>query len=211
MTQVSPHWSDADWDQLTLGSTLLPGIWTLEGSAERRIDVKPRKGQDGATLKDEGYQNAQVTLTGRLVNKEDHVALQKSLQEIHPRRKGSVRDPLAIVHPAVTALGISSVYVTSIALPQLENGVLTQVIEVLEYTPQPKPVPKKRPWSPPPLGAGLGDVRRQMRGMAYTGPSGLEHIHTGYDPPSEDTDWTAMQNERENAAIFAELEDELGL
>ena len=108
MGNVSPHWDTADWDQLSFGGKVLPGVWDIDGSAERRVDVKTRKGQDGAIIKDEGYQNASVTLTGRFASKSDWDAMQEHLKVLHPRRKGAARDPLVLVHPAAAALGISA-------------------------------------------------------------------------------------------------------
>lgn len=197
MTQPSPHWDQAEWSKLKIGATDLPGTWEVEGAASRNVDVKQTKGKDGAVLKDEGYENAKITLIGRLVSKADYDALQVAIAEIHPRRKGAARDPVSINHPALTVLGVDAVYVTSIAAPRLDSvGMLEQRIEVLEYTPQPKKLPKRKQWLPTgevgALGAGLGDVRRQMRGTVYGGPSGIEHVHTGYQPPSNDTQWAAL-------------------
>lgn len=194
MAQASPHWIEADWDRLTIGSTVMPGVWSIEGSADRRVEVKAKKGEDGAVIKDQGYENAKLTLIGRLTTSEEHEQLQKALKEIHPRRKGAARDPLAIIHPAATLLGVDAVYVTSLAAVQLDNGVLTQRIEVLEFTPQPKPAPKKLMWAPPPggFGAGIGDVSRQVRGFAYESPSLVDHTHIGSERPSNDVDWAAL-------------------
>jgi len=194
MAQASPHWDVSDWDKLTIGTTVLPGVWSVDGSADRRIDVKPRKGQDGAVIKDEGYQNAKITLTGRMTTAEDYDALQVALKEIHPRRKGAARDPLSIVHPAITSLGVEAVYVTSIATPKIDNGICTQTIEVLEFTPQPKKKPIKRLMYVPPaggFGANIFDITRQRRGSAYTTPSLVDHTHIGSERPSADIDWAA--------------------
>jgi hypothetical protein len=193
MTQPSPHWDQTEWSRLTIGATVLPGVWELEGAASRNIDVKQTKGKDGAVLKDEGYENAKITLIGRLVSKDDYDALQLAIKDIHPRRKGAARDPVSINHPALTVLGIDAVYVTSIATPRLDSvGMLEQRIEVLEYTPQPKKLPKRKMTIEPPLGVGLGAVSRQLRGSVYGGPSGIEHVYTGYEPPSTDTQWAAV-------------------
>lgn len=194
MSQPSPHWNVADWDNITIGSAVLPGVWEVEGAAERRVEVKPRKGQDGATIKDQGYENAKITLIGRINTQAQYDELQIALKQIHPRRKGAARDPLTIIHPAVTSLGVEAVYVTSIAAPTLDNGICTQRIEVLEFTPQPKAAPKKIMWAPPygGFGAGIGDVSRQLRGFAYESPSLVDHTHIGSERPSADVDWAAL-------------------
>jgi hypothetical protein len=195
MAADAPHPSKANWDQITIGSTTFPGVWTIEGGVSRRLDVKTRKGQDGATIKDEGYENALITLTGRFESELDWEAILKGIKELHPRKKGAARDPLPIIHPSIASLGIEAVYVVSIKFPTIDGGILTQVIEVLEYTPQPKPVPKRKQFVAGPLGVGLGAVSRQLRGTVYGGPSGIEHVYTGYEPPATDVQWAAITDD----------------
>ena len=48
-----PHWDDIEgsWDHLALGETSrMPGVWTVDGSAARDLDVKPRPQQDAAKV-----------------------------------------------------------------------------------------------------------------------------------------------------------------
>jgi hypothetical protein len=193
VAQPSPHWDLADWDKLTIGSTILPGIWSVDGEATRRVELKPRKGEDGAVIKDQGYENAKITLTGRMMTQPEYEELQVALKEIHPRRKGAARDPLTIIHPAITSLGVEAVYVTSIKTPTLDNGICTQVIEVIEFTAQPKAAKKKLMWAPPygGFGAGIGDISRQLRGQQYESPSLVDHTHIGSERPSAELDWAA--------------------
>lgn len=189
MADASPHWDLADWDQLTLGSTVLPGVWDIEGDASRRIDVKTRKGQDGAIIKDEGYQNAPITLVGQFSSQEHWAAMQKALKEIHPRRKGAARDPLALVHPAAAALGIDAVYVVSVGTPKrIGLGIVELRIECIEWIPKPKAVPKRIQAVAPPTFATFAQVRQQVRGSVYQLPSGNERTDTGFAPPSETVD-----------------------
>lgn len=134
---------DADeWDRLVLGASPMPGVWRVETSAVRKIDVKKAKGLDGERLKDEGYQNAQLVLTGRVVSAEGWALLQAILPTIHPKAMGKVgapRSALGIVHPTTQFLGIDAIYVTEIGAPQLENGICTIVIKAIEYVKLPKP------------------------------------------------------------------------
>ncbi|HMI90092.1 MAG TPA: hypothetical protein VK509_01960, partial [Polyangiales bacterium] len=95
--------------------------------------------------KDQGYSNADVTLVGRIFDKDQFDKLQKCLKEIHPRRKGAARDPLTIVHPALDCLGINTVYVVAIESPKLgEDGIVEIRIKCIEYV-KPKPTKKKKP------------------------------------------------------------------
>lgn len=205
MSQPSPHWYEADWDQLRLGATILPGVWRIEGSAERRIEVKPRKGQDGAVIKDQGYENARLTLVGQLVHKAEYDALQVALKDIHPRRKGAERDALLIVHPVTTLLGVDSVYITALNAVEIDNGILTQRIEVIEFVPQPKARPKKK------LAAAantrFGDAAQRaanasvLSGQIYTSESGVDHVNIGFARPSADVDWAASSPTSSDLAL----------
>ena len=90
-----PHWEDspAEWDSLTLGAWVMPGVWTVDFSVRREMDVKKAVSTDGARLKDKGYQPPQLTLIGRIYGREEWDALQKIMPSIHPRRKGASRKP----------------------------------------------------------------------------------------------------------------------
>lgn len=139
------YWDGLDsdqWDRLVLGPSPLPGVWRVETAAVRKIDVKKAKGLDGERLKDEGYQNAQLVLTGKLVSLEAWALLQALLPTIHPKAMGKVgapRSALGITHPTTQFLGIDAVYVTEIGAPQVDNGICTVVIKALEYVKLPKP------------------------------------------------------------------------
>jgi hypothetical protein len=148
---VAAHWRDTDWDKITLGSTVLPGVWVIEGSVERKIDVKHVKGTDGSHTVDEGYQPGEFQLIGKLESKADWVLLQKALKDVHPRKKGASRSPLILVHPAAATLGIEAVYVIGIDVPKLEHGIVEQRIKVLEWIAKPtktKITQKPIWWSP---------------------------------------------------------------
>lgn len=187
---IGGYWLDADWDQLTLGSTSLPGIWEVEGGVERRVDVKTQKGSDGANIKDEGYQNADVVLVGRMTERAQWEALEQALKEIHPRRKGAARDPLVLVHPAAAILGITAVYVIRIDAPTLNNGVLEVRIGCLEWIPKPKPKAAKRP-----VPISKEDQQRAnrrfsldsgyVRGRVLTLPNGQQKVDLGIPPPRD--------------------------
>lgn len=140
-----PHWDDEweDWDTVILGSHRLPGVWTPErGDVKRVYDLKKSPGRDGALVKDEGYENGQIRLIGQFISADDWRAMQRVADEIHPKRKGKAREPLAIQHPALAFLSIFEVKVTGVSVPQLDNGVMTVEIEVVEYVKEPKKAKK---------------------------------------------------------------------
>lgn len=139
------HWDEAEWSKLTLGTRVLPGAWEVEGEVARKVDIKEQKDRDGATIKDQGYSNADVTLIGTISTLDDWETLDKALKEIHPRRKGAAREPLAVVHPALAILGINNVYVLGIGAPQLNaDGIVSVRIRCLEWLPASKATGKSK-------------------------------------------------------------------
>jgi len=141
MAQI-PFWYDeaggSPWDRLQLGKHVMPGVWSIEATCERDINVKKSKGKDGARMKDRGYQPASITLTGKLSTQEEWEALQRILPELHPRKKGGKRNQITAQHPALALMGLSEIYVKSIKAPTVADGVMTLPIEAIEYTAEPK-------------------------------------------------------------------------
>ena len=144
-----PHPEDdgESWDTLILGNFNMPGIWTVDGVAERVIDVKKPKGQDGARFKDEGYKPAELMFVGQIVDRDEWKTMSNALKDIHPRKKGSASEPLACEHPGLAYLGVSNVNVTRIVTPRIRDGILEVRIAALEWVPKPKKKkkPKDRP------------------------------------------------------------------
>lgn len=179
-TPAQDHWDQVEWGRLTLGSFQLPGSWDVGGSCSRRIAVKTKKGADNAVTKDEGYQPGELTLRGRFISQADWTALQPALKEIHPRKKGANRDPLVIVHPSTAALGINTVYVTEISAPQIdEQGICEIEIKVLEWTPQTKALPGKKP---APISKNNNDI---LRGRELLMDNGQIKVDLGVPPPRD--------------------------
>lgn len=143
-----PYWDDRDdplaWDTLWLGGELWPGICEISGAGVgRKIDVKKSKGSDGATLKDEGYQLAKLTIRLTIYSESDWRSLQALLPTVHPKRKGGVRTPLEITNPQANLLGISQIYIDKIGIPKKPtsgDGLLTLDMSAIEWVPTPKPI-----------------------------------------------------------------------
>jgi len=143
-----PYWDDRDWqeawDELILGEDTWPGVWEISGpGVSRKIDVKKTKGEDGATIKDEGYQPARITLTGIIWTEEQWDLLQRLIAKVHPRKPGGLRTPLEIYHPQSSLLGITQIYIDKIGIPKKPtagDGKLSISMSALEWVPQPKPV-----------------------------------------------------------------------
>lgn len=144
-----PYWDDRSWpdawDTLVLGVDTWPGVCEVSGAGvSRKIDVKKAKDQDGATLKDEGYQPARFTITQTIYDEDQWVLLQQLLAKVHPRKKGGPREPLEIFNPQVNFLGITQVYIDKISIPKKPSagdGLVSVDLSCIEWIPTPKPAP----------------------------------------------------------------------
>jgi hypothetical protein len=156
MTAAIPFWDDitATWDKVRLGDTTLPGICSVGGSVKRDVEVKKSKGSDGATIKDNGYRPAPVSITWRIYTEEQWRQAQAFLPQIHPRDKGGERRPVAIGHPAPNFLGVDVVYVKEITFPELTGEKELSIrISAVEWVEKPK-TPKAGGYA----GSGQGNL-----------------------------------------------------
>lgn len=145
------HWDDptAPWDQLRLGTAVMPGVWEITGGeCARQVDHKKTKDKDGARIQDLGLLPPRITARGRLVTKDDWDTLQQIIPDINPRKKGGPKFPLSIFHPAVALLGVTTVYVERIRPPELKDGVLEIQIDMIEFAEPKKTNVVKKPATP---------------------------------------------------------------
>jgi hypothetical protein len=140
---AAPYWQDdpVAWNHVMIGGVVFPGLVRVKGASGRKMDVKPVRGRDGARMKDGGYENAKIDVEIRINTKEDYDRLQPQIDAIHPRQKGTARNPVDIAHPSLSILGIASAYVVKIHAPELANDTLTVKIEMIEWTPTPRSRP----------------------------------------------------------------------
>jgi hypothetical protein len=143
-----PHWEDEGqpWDKLILGDNVMPGVWAIvSGDCSRQVDHKKTKNKDKAVIKDLGLLPPRLQAKGKLCTREDWEALQQIMPDINPRKAGGPKFPLKIYHPAAAILGVSTIYVERIKPPEIDNGVLTFEIDMIEWTEQPKKVQSGHP------------------------------------------------------------------
>lgn len=137
-----PHWDEVGgpWDGLQLGVYLMPGVWKIGGDGcSRQVDHKKTKNKDGARIKDLGVLPARFNARGTMVSMADWATLQTIIPDINPKKKGGLRFPLAIFHPAVALLGITTIYVEKVRPPEVdERGIMTIEIDMIEWTAEPK-------------------------------------------------------------------------
>jgi hypothetical protein len=131
---------DGSWDRMQIGPRVMPGVWeVVSGECARQVDHKKTKGKDGARIKDLGVLPGRFQLKGRMCTEADWDVLQDVIPEINPKKKGGLRNPVTIFHPAVALLGITTIYVERIRPPEVSHGILTITMDVIEWTKSPKP------------------------------------------------------------------------
>jgi hypothetical protein len=155
-----PYWDDDPeaWDTLILGKVTMPGVWEVEdGDVKRMLEIKKAPGRDGATVKDQGYENGTFRIMGQICGAEMFAQLQAALVTLKATTKGKVRPPVEIRHPQLLLLGITQVNIVKIDVLRRDNGIGTQTITVLEYIPKPKNAGTKKPSSSPSLASEFVD------------------------------------------------------
>lgn len=146
------HWDDADapWDRLTLGVHVMPGIWEItSGQCERQVDHKKTRNKDGARIKDLGLLPPRFSARGKLCARTDWAKIQQIMPDIHPKKKGGIKFPLAIFHPAVALLGVTQIYVERVRAPEVRDGILELQIDMIEWTEEPKETKTSKKTSAP--------------------------------------------------------------
>lgn len=169
--------SDA-WDSLLLDGTTLPGVWKVEPTISRVLDVKVRRGQDAAVIKDRGTEPTRFRIEGQVIDGEDQwQAFAASFQKLAPRR-GASRGAVTIIHPAAQLYGVTAVMIETVQGPEIRNGIAMFYLDALEWVPATK---RKRP-KPNPTGDStvVNDPNYPdwAEGTAWL----------SYSPPSQDVD-----------------------
>ncbi len=150
MPAKQPFWGEVVnngatyWDLIIIADLEFLGFAELTGGVSRDIQVNKPKGSDGATITDNGYKPAQISVTLKLVTQLDWDEYQEILlPAIHPRRKGGPRTPVVLTHPALNVLGVTRIYFTSIGAPKIGSDKIGTVeLKAIEWFPAPKPVKK---------------------------------------------------------------------
>lgn len=133
-----PFWDDDPkaWDYIVLGGTPFPGIVAITGSKGRKVDVQAAKGEDGGTLVDNGYDPAKGSISLRLFRRSEWEAWQAAFPGLDPAKKE--RLPVEVQHPALMAIGVQRIYITTIGVPTLDAGILTVAMDWVQWFPSPK-------------------------------------------------------------------------
>lgn len=124
---------------MKLGGIRMPGTARVSGKVARKIDVQPIPGDDsGGTQTDLGYEGAKVTVTVRMWTQAHLDAFSTFADRFRPKKDESKPNPVDVIHPALGVLGIRSLTIESIGLPEpgQTSGVYEASIELLEFIPE---------------------------------------------------------------------------
>jgi hypothetical protein len=145
---VTPFWTDQDsrhegfagfWDGIFFEGYPLPGLWSLSVVKERSLEKAKQGGIDGNALRDKGYVGAVLRAKGKIWTPAQLEELENWIPRYDPKVPGSSRAPVNMYHPASSLMGIYSVYIRKITIPELTSQILQPEIEIEEWFPKVKP------------------------------------------------------------------------
>lgn len=134
-----PFWYDQPdaWDTAILGGNTLPGLADVKVTKGRKLDVKQSPGTHGATLTDQGYKPAKVTITLTLHTAEQWAAFQAMAPSLEPPPGKAYSQPFDILHPSTSVRGVKSVQIEDIDGPDKGSipGTKVVTIKCVQYFP----------------------------------------------------------------------------
>lgn len=159
------------WDQLWLDDEEVVCDFVEVGDADvgRDIDVKPKKGEDGATYTDNGVPPTKFPITVSWLTAAKAADAEALLETFDPRAKGSAARPVRVGHPKPNEAGIFLVLIQSISLPKIAGGLRTRTINCIEYR------------EPEARGTGVGSAKSKPVGYGDTFEDDAEQVNEYYD------------------------------
>jgi hypothetical protein len=140
MPGAPPFWNDdpESWDTAIVGGVALPGLARIDGlELASKWDVKEAPGTDGATETYQGYTPAAFQIFLRMWEREQWRAFLKLVPRLRPKPGKNTPDAVDVVHPELSAWGISRAIVRKIK-PKKSDDFYDVSFDMLEYFPQPK-------------------------------------------------------------------------
>jgi hypothetical protein len=126
------------WESVELAGVWLPGICRVRSAKARKALVVGGAGADAEELVDTGAESSGVTITCTMWTPA-HLAAFASFVEAVEMQGGTRKDPKAVdvSHPGLNMLGISSVYVTVVTVPEpgALRGTYESTIQADEWRP----------------------------------------------------------------------------
>jgi hypothetical protein len=193
-----PSWKDNGnaWDSLILGGLTIPGVAKVSGKVAEKIDVQVVKGTKGAKTVDEGPEPASLTIEIEQT-KDEASEFEKILDTLHPRKNDQHAGPLEIIHPSANLLGITSIKIKSISLPQLDSDLIKWTIEAIEHFQEPKKAKAKTKPAAKKTKAENSDYMPKYEAGSYDGT---------YTPPSQEglSNLDSLMNQYPNSPASTE-------
>jgi hypothetical protein len=124
------------WDTVYLADRRLPGLCRIAGKGvEHEIDIKKNPGEDGARFTDLGRTIARVTITVVLTWQTDWDLFETFVPALQALGKTGKLLPLSVRNPQLNILGIKSLYVTCVSIPEPGSvrGTFEVKLDCLEY------------------------------------------------------------------------------
>jgi len=184
-----PRWEtpgsiDSEWDNLYLGRFTMPGAVKVSVNWSKELDVKARRGRDGARVRDRGLLPHRVSISIRFTADESE-ELSDIMRYLLPKR-GDARGPITISHPATDWYNVNEIELKDVDGPHVgDDGIGEVSISALEWIPEPK---KRKPQPDPaqvgPYYVATGGIQR---------PQGIEgSAWYGAQPPSLEVDLESL-------------------
>ncbi len=118
---TAPYWYDAPsvWDCITIQNEKLPGICKVTGHLGRKLDINSPPGNDGARIRDKGYEPCRFTIEATIWTPEQYQLFLPIYAKLIALG-GRTRTALSVSHPTLNAAGVNIAYLERISL--LEDG-----------------------------------------------------------------------------------------
>jgi hypothetical protein len=124
------------WTTLEIGTHKFPGVARLTGTLKRDLDVQKSKGNDGATIKDNGYDPTPMAVELEYLPKQ-HADMMRIFADLNPRGQKE-RTAYSIQFAPANDVGIHTVYVESLDIPTVDRGIGKTRVQLLEWVAEPK-------------------------------------------------------------------------
>lgn len=168
MTIPSPFDDDETWDTLVIGGARFRGTFEWGGDLiKRKLDHRHAPGRDGATVRDKGYDLAEIDLTLTVIDTPQWEDLQALIALVFPRGTSPApRNALTCLHPALAVAGITKLYGTSMGpLSQASPTKWTVTMKFVEFRASAQGATTSRNVSrTPPAAPDLGSNRTAFTG-----------------------------------------------
>jgi hypothetical protein len=129
------------WDVVVLAGRTMPGRAEVTGKGvSHQIDIKKALGNHGAVFTDNGAELGKFDIKLHMWTDAQWIAFQAIRPLLQPTTPKGKLQAVDVEHPAINGIGVRSIYVTRVGIPEVgrhEKGVVVVDIECLEFAPPP--------------------------------------------------------------------------